>query len=133
MSHPLTIVVGALLALVVLYQGWKRHTGAGNIQTLITGVDLSPHGQSLTGRAKAAHEWLVKRGMRALPGLEAANRRLIERHVAYSEHLKSGPSWNPYENYGRRSDQERAYLYVIELQQARVVDVIEQIRKEIRA
>lgn len=133
MSHPFTLVVGALLALVVLYQGWKRLTVAGNIHTLIRGVDLSSHGQPLTGAAKAAHDWLVNRGTRALPALEAANRRLIDRHVAYSEHLKSGPSWNPYENYGQRSHAERAYRYVIEVQQARVVDVIEEIRNGRRA
>lgn len=130
MTHPLILAVGTFVVLVVLYHGWKRLTISGNIHKLIKGIDLSSHGQPLTGSARAAHDRLVKWDKQALPALESANRRLIDKHVWYSEHLKSGPSSNPYENYGRRSNQEKAYRYVIELQQARVVDVIEEIRNE---
>ena len=97
--------------------------------SVIRSVDLSSHNKPLSGSAKKAHDWLVQAGPSALPKLRSASRKLIDKHVAYSEYLQSGPSANPMENYGRRSYSERAYRYVIEIQQSRIIDVIEAIEK----
>jgi hypothetical protein len=84
---------------------------------------------SLQGKPKRAHDKLVKLGAKALPTLRSRNRRLIAEHRAYSDWLKSGPSTNPFQNFGLKSDTEKHHRYVIEMKQARVADVIEDIER----
>lgn len=81
------------------------------------------------GEAKRAQENLIKMGLDALPSLMAKNARLIDAHQTYCEWLKSGASQNPYENHIRKSDVARRHRYNIEIKQARVVEVIKQIKK----
>lgn len=120
-------VIAALVAVVFAFQAWKRFTVSGCIATLIESSETL--GRSPTGQSKRAHDSLVKMHRRALPALRKRNEQLIVEHVAYSEALKAGPSWNPYENYQQKSDAEKHYRYVIEIKQARIVDVIEAIER----
>jgi len=130
MDDIIIAIVVALVALLVGFPAWKRFTVSGNIYTLIKSSDTLeryPEGES-----KRAYDRLVKMGPRALQALQARNARLIAEHQAYSESLKVGPSWNPYENYGQKSDAEKRYRYVIEIRQARIVDVITEIETAVR-
>ncbi len=123
----ITIILATLIAVVVTFQLWKRFTVLGNIYTLTKSsdtLDRSPEGES-----KRAFDRLVKIGSRALPTLQARNLKLIGQHERYSNQLKSGSFWNPYDNYGAKSDSDKRYRYVIEIKQARVVDVIEEIER----
>ena len=104
---------------------WEQFTISRNVSKLLKScetLERSPQGES-----KHAHDTLVKFGARALPALRAKNEQLIAERQAYSEWLKSGPSSNPNENYSLRSDAEKRYRCVIEVKQARVVDLIEEI------
>ena len=106
---------------------WERIRTWRNITKLLKScetLERSPRGES-----NRAHDALVKIGARALPALRAKNERLIAEHQAYSEWLKSGPSANPYENHALKSDAEKKYRYILEIKQARVVDVIENIER----
>ena len=104
---------------------FEQFTISRNISKLLKSSETLE--QSPQGEAKRAHDTLVRIGARALPALRAKNKRLIAEHQAYSESLKSGPSPNPYENYALKSDAEKRYRYVIEVRQARIVDLIEEI------
>jgi hypothetical protein len=149
MSDPVIVVSAGLVAALFMYQAWRRFSISGRIQALTKSVTVSSvqhpgdialqkfgamfgvgdkPATPLNGSAKKAHDILVRMGPRALPALRAHNQRLIAEHEAYSEWLKSGPSQNSYENYGRRTVAEKAYRYVIELRQDRIVDVIEAIK-----
>jgi hypothetical protein len=86
----------------------------------------------LEGRAKEAHSRLVNIGSRALPALREKNERLIAEHQAYREWLRTGLSSNPLENYSLKSDAEKQYRHVIEMQQARVLNVIKEIEAAAR-
>ena len=104
---------------------WEPFTIWWNIRKLLKSCDtLERYPQ---GESKRAYEILVKIGSRALPALRAKNEQLIAEHQAYSDRLKAGQSSNPYENYALKSDAEKRYRYVIEIKQARIVDVIEEI------
>jgi hypothetical protein len=97
------------------------------IYKLLQGCEnLERHPQ---GDAKRAFEELVALGPKALPALEKINQSQIAEYQTYCEKLKSGPSANPYENYGLRSDAQKQHRHVIEMRQARIVDVIEAIRE----
>ena len=96
-----------------------------NIRKLLKSCDMLERYPE--GEPRQAHEILVKIGSRALPALKAKNEHLIAEHQAYSRWLKKGPFSNPYENYALKSDADKRYRYVIEIKQARVVDVIEEI------
>lgn len=94
-------------------------------QMLLEGTDTLTI--PLDGKAKEAHARLVQMGQRALPALRVKNQRLIADYQAYCEWLKGGPSANPYENYSLRSDAEKQHRHVMEMQQARIMDVIQEI------
>lgn len=106
---------------------WEQFTISRKISKLLKSCETLE--RSPQGEAKRAHDTLVKMGAKALPALRAKNEQLIAEHQRYSEWLKSGPSPNPYDNYALKSDAEKRNRYVIEIKQARVVDVIEEIER----
>jgi heme oxygenase len=89
---------------------WDQLIISMNISRLLKSSETLE--RNLTGKQKKAHDKLVKLGAKAL---------------AYTERLKSGSSSNPLENYSMRSDAEKYYRYIIEMKQARIMDVIEEI------
>jgi hypothetical protein len=85
--------------------------------------------RSPKGEAKHAYDTLVNLGAKALPALRAKKEQLIAEHQVYLEWLNSGASSNPYKNYSQKSDAEKRYRYVLEVKQARIIDLIEEIER----
>lgn len=104
---------------------WNKLIISWNISKLLNSCETLE--QIPQGESKKAYDTLVKMGAKVLPALKDKNAQLINEHLLYSEWLKSGSSPNPYENYALKSNAEKRYRYVIEVKQARIVDVMEEI------
>ena len=79
-----TLLFAAIVSLLALFAGfwaWNRFTDSGNISALTESGDRFEH--TAPGKAKRAHDRLVKMGRKALPGLRLRNEQLIAEHAAF--------------------------------------------------